>query len=231
MTKHLRVTWPDAALFRARGGAPLRILALSDEVEPAIESPEAPETLGPIDFILGAGDLGPEYLDRVAHAFNAPLLFVRGNHDTGINWRNVAPLLLPEPLPDGRLVTEADLPIVGFGGSPVYNEGPMQITASEMWIRVVGAWLRLWRERRPILVVTHAAPRGLGDAEDLPHRGFTAFRWLRDRLRPPLWLHGHTALVRRGLDERCVRHDGTLLYYCTGATIVELVPPDATVTA
>ena len=45
-----------------------------------------------------------------------------------------------------------------------------------------------------------------------------------DRLQPPLWLHGHTALVRRGLDARCLQHDRTLLYNCTGATLVELVP-------
>jgi hypothetical protein len=200
---------------------------VSDEVEPSIEAPTAPEVLGPVDFILGAGDLGPEYLDRIAHRFAAPLLFVRGNHDIGIGWRNTAPELLPEPLPDGRVVHEAQLPIVGFSGSPIYNHGPMQISGNEMWLRVFGAWWRARRQHRPLLIVTHAAPRGLGDADDLPHRGFTAFRWLRDRLRPPLWLHGHTALVRRGLDARCVRHEGTLFYNCTGATIVELVPPDS----
>lgn len=230
MTKRLQIAWPDAALFAARDGRPVRILALSDEVEPSIESPSAPDSLGPIDFIIGAGDLGPEYLDRVAHRFNAPLLFVRGNHDTGIAWRNVAPLLLPDPLPDGRLVTEAAIRIVGFSGSPVYNGGPMQFHPLEMWLRVLGAWVRL-RGRRPLLVVTHAAPRGLGDADDLPHRGFAAFRWLLERVNPPLWLHGHTALVRRGLDERCVRHEGTLLYNCTGATLIELLPPVAAAAA
>jgi hypothetical protein len=230
VTKHLQLAWPDPALFATRGGRPVRILALSDEVEPSIESPTAVESLGPVDFIVGAGDLGPEYLDRVAHRFNAPLLFVRGNHDAGIAWRNVAPLLLPEPLPDGRPVTEAEIRIVGFSGSPVYTGGPMQVHGLDMWLRVLPAWLRA-RGRRPLLVVTHAAPRGLGDADDLPHRGFTAFRWLLDRLKPPLWLHGHTALVRRGLDERCVRHEGTLLYNCTGATLIELLPPDGAAAA
>jgi Predicted phosphoesterases, related to the Icc protein len=93
-----------------------------------------------------------------------------------------------------------------------------------MWLRAIRGWLALWRHRRPLLVISHAPPRGLNDARDETHRGFVAFRWLIDRLRPPLWLHGHTALVRRGLDARCLQHDGTLLYNCTGATLVELVP-------
>jgi hypothetical protein len=68
----------------------------------------------------------------------------------------------------------------------------------------------------------------VNDGDDLAHRGFTAFRWLADRLGPPLWLHGHTALVRRGMDDRCARRNGTLFYNCTGATLIELKPPDPT---
>jgi hypothetical protein len=30
--------------------------------------------------------------------------------------------------------------------------------------------------------------------------------------------------VRRGIDGRCVRHDGTMLVNVTGATLVELAP-------
>jgi len=38
---------------------------------------------------------------------------------------------------------------------------------------------------------------------------------------------GHTALVRRGIDHRSVTSNGTLFYNCTGATLIELAPPDA----
>ena len=41
------------------------------------------EALGQIDAIVGCGDLEPEYLDFLADAFRAPLLYVRGNHDRG----------------------------------------------------------------------------------------------------------------------------------------------------
>jgi hypothetical protein len=51
---------------------------------------------------------------------------------------------------------------------------------------------RLVRGQAPILVVSHAPPRGVGDhAANRYHLGYAAYRWLLDRLRPPLWLHGH----------------------------------------
>ena len=53
-----------------------------------------------------------------------------------------------------------------------------------------------------------------------------AYRWLANRLRPPLWLHGHTALVRRGVDGRSVTHGPSLFVNVTGAMLVELTPPD-----
>ena len=72
--------------------------------------------------------------------------------------------------------------------------------------------------RRPLLVLTHAAPRGVNDAPDHAHRGFASFRWLLDRLAPPLWLHGHATLVQRGIEARTARRNGTLLVNVTGAT-------------
>jgi Icc-related predicted phosphoesterase len=77
-------------------------------------------------------------------------------------------------------------------------------------------------------VVTHAPPRDVNDDEDLAHRGFRAFRWLATRLSPPLWLHGHTALVRRGIDDRIATMNGTTFYNCTGSTLIDLMPPNTT---
>ena len=68
-----------------------------------------------------------------------------------------------------------------------------------MWWRVLASLASLG-SAGSLLVMTHAAPRGLNDAADHAHRGFAAFRWLAERVRPPLWLHGHTSLVRRGVD-------------------------------
>ena len=64
---------------------------------------------------------------------------------------------------------------------------------------------------------------GVGDAPDAYHVGFPAYRWLLDRLAPPVWLHGHTttASVKR-LVERSGR---TVVANATGALVIELVTP------
>lgn len=226
MTDRIRIRWPDAAAFAERDGRPLRILAVSDEPDPSLDSLATREGIGPVDFIIGAGDLQPEYLLFVTDAFDAPLHYVRGNHDVGAAWGHSERRHLPEPMRDGAPIRESGIRLVGFSGSPRYNERGMQVGSLGMWWNSFWGWLAA-RRARPLVVVTHAPPRDVNDDQDLAHRGFTAFRWLADRLAPPLWLHGHTALVRRGIDDRTARRDGTLFYNCTGATLIELVPPDS----
>ena len=52
--------------------------------------------------------------------------------------------------------------------------------------------LRRWRDGRPVnVVLTHAPPRGVGDRDDLPHRGFDCLGSLVARVRAQLLLHGH----------------------------------------
>lgn len=229
MTDRLRLAWPDPAPFRGRQGRPIRLLAVSDEVDPSLESVATRAGMEPLDLIVGCGDLEPPYLAFLADAFQVPLAYVRGNHDVGAAWSATERQILPEPMDDGRVREEAGLHLLAFSGAPeyaAYNRGQVeqQVSGVAMWRRVLGAWPGATR-RRPLLLVTHAAPRGLNDGPDGAHRGFTAFRWLRDRLAPPLWLHGHTSLVRRGIDGRTVHHDGTLLVNVTGATLVELTSP------
>ena len=60
MTRRLSVAWPDPRPFREREGRPIRILAASDEPDPALEHAGNREALGPIDLVVGAGDLSPE---------------------------------------------------------------------------------------------------------------------------------------------------------------------------
>jgi hypothetical protein len=231
MTSYLRLPWPDPELFAARQGRPLRVLALADEVDPALESAETRSQLLPVELILGCGDLSVDYLRYVTDMFNAPLLYVRGNHDVGGAWETgeATALHLPDPLPDGRPVREAGLTVIGFSGVPRHGGSGLQRGELFFWRCSLGAWLRmrmrrLGRRHRPLLVVTHTAPRGINDGPDRVHRGPAALRWLAGALHPPLWLHGHTTLVVRRMDARSVEHRGTLFYNCAGAVLVELTP-------
>jgi uncharacterized protein len=231
VTDVLRVSWPDAAPFVARAGSPIRMLAVSDEEDPALHSAASREAIGLIDFVIGAGDLEPDYLGFLADAFGAPLVYVRGNHDVGDSWSASQGQHLPDPLTDGRLHSEAGVRILPFSGAPRYAPHgrprvEQQVSELGMWRRVLRAWPGA-AAHQPMIALTHAAPRGLNDASDVAHRGFAAFRWLLDRVSPPLWLHGHTALVRRGIDARTVRRGDTLLVNVTGATLIELTAPSA----
>jgi hypothetical protein len=60
---------------------------------------------------------------------------------------------------------------------------------------------------------------------DAYHVGFGAYRWLLDRLQPPLWLHGHTTLA--SVSELVTRANQTSVVNVTGAVLLELSPPEA----
>jgi len=49
----------------------------------------------------------------------------------------------------------------------------------------------LWRRGGVDIIVTHAPPRFVQDAEDLCHRGFRSFRWLIGKYSPKYFIHGH----------------------------------------
>jgi hypothetical protein len=226
VTERLRVVWPDRSLFESPRRERYRILAVADEQDRSLDSRTTRDQVAPVDLIVGCGDLEPDYLGFLADAFGAPLRYVRGNHDLGQAWTLAAgdEHRVPEALPEGRIVDENGLRLLGFHGAPIYAPHRLGVSALGMWRRALAGWLRA-SGRRPVLVLTHAPPRGLNDAPDPAHRGFAALRWLAARLRPPLWLHGHTRLLSRDPKARSRRFGPTLLYNCTGAVVVDLVPP------
>ncbi|HWH23888.1 MAG TPA: metallophosphoesterase, partial [Candidatus Limnocylindria bacterium] len=61
-----------------------------------------------------------------------------------------------------------------------------------------------------------------GAPTDPYHTGFAAYRWLCRRLRPVIWLHGHTSTAARS--HRTDQLGPTTLVNVTGATLIELDP-------
>jgi len=184
----------------------MRILAVSDEECPALWDHYQPGRLQGYDLILSCGDLKADYLSFLVTMGRAPLLYVHGNHDGSYAARP------PEGCDciDGHLVVYRGLRILGLGGCLRYRpEAPFQYSEREMQRRIRRLRLALLKSGGVDLVVTHAPPRGLGDGEDLPHRGFQALRELLDRYQPAYLVHGHVHLRGWPLPERTIPYGET----------------------
>ena len=219
MIRKLALRLPGAAGKSLARDRPIRFLAVSDETDRAFDFESNREALRPLDAILGGGDLDPDYLCFLADAFRVPLLYVLGNHDRGANWNGRDPAL-PGRL-DGRVEHVAGITIAGLswpGGSERDRAARDDLGA---WRQVISLIFKSAIRRRPLIVLSHVPPRGLGDTpEDPYHRGFSAYRWLLRRLSPLAWLHGHTALA--GASGWRIDWRGTTLANVTGAVLIEI---------
>ncbi|MGW0039667.1 metallophosphoesterase family protein [Gordonia sp. NPDC003376] len=179
----------------------VNVLAVADEVVDSLTLGRGPA--GRPDLVLGAGDLPFDYLETLSTVFDAPCVFVPGNHDRDLSgyrrgrtgWTRAGmPATSPGPAgavnADGRTVSVAGLRISGLGGCPRYSDGPNQYTEPRQRMRSWGLRLRR-RTGHPHILLTHAPARGVGDADDRPHRGFACYHGLVDHLRPTLLIHGH----------------------------------------
>lgn len=174
----------------------MKILALSDKVVPFIYGERVDETYGDVDLAVGCGDLPARYLEYVLTVLNVPLVYVPGNHDKDdfkVQGGRSA---------DGRMVTVRGLRILGLGGSPRYKpRGRHQYTETEMRRRLLSVlpeilWRRLLGRRGFDILLAHAPPRGIHDAQDPAHVGFRTFLDLMRWARPWLMLHGHMHVIR-----------------------------------
>ncbi|MEO5884411.1 MAG: metallophosphoesterase [Candidatus Limnocylindrales bacterium] len=228
MVRRLTLTWPDARPFRARDGRPIRWLAVSDDPDPALGHAGNRTDLGPLDAIVGCGDLEPDYLGFLADAFAVPLCFVRGNHDHGGRWDETVARAAPRPLATGRLHRVTGLPVAALEW-PGLRHGDRRRHDPSAWADALGVAGRREVGRvagggGPLVVVSHAPPRGIGDrAVDRYHVGYAGYRWLVDRWHPPLWLHGHVPPA--SVDGWRVEHERTEVVNVTGAVLVEIRAP------
>jgi Icc-related predicted phosphoesterase len=170
----------------------MRILALSDKIVDFLYDSAIRERIGPVDVVVGCGDLPAYYLEYVVTQLNVPLLYVPGNHDP-----DVYDVQGCESI-DGRWVRVKGVRFAGLGGSLRYkSDGRHQYTEQEMFYRVVRLLLTVRMGRRGLdILVTHAPPLGVHDAPDRTHTGFAAFHTFIQRARPRLLLHGHTHVLR-----------------------------------
>jgi Icc-related predicted phosphoesterase len=190
----------------------MKILALSDFIEPLYCDLPQNDILSDVQLILSCGDLPPDYLANLSRAFGAPLYYVRGNHD--IRYQSSAPRNCHDI--HARVVFFGERTILGLEGSHWYNGKPLQYTEAQMRQLIRLLRPRLRRQRRLDVVIAHAPPRRIHDGEDPCHRGFQAYRRLIDSYQPRYFLHGHIHRRFENPDQRVTCIGRTLVINCSG---------------
>lgn len=183
----------------------MKILAVSDTEVSFIYSPVVKQRFADVDFVISCGDLPYFYLEYIISMLNRPLYYVNGNHKNQVEFGATGDRRSPwgAILLHRRFVrAPGGLLMAGMDGSIQYNFGPSQYSQIEMWqmvlLMVPGLLVNKARYGRYLdIFVSHAPPRHVQDREDLPHQGFSAFRWLLRVFQPTVHLHGHIHLYRQ----------------------------------
>jgi len=198
----------------------LRILTVSDRVEPVLSDREAPSRFPGVELILSCGDLPPEYLSFLRAIFGVPLYYVLGNHD--IRYESTRPLGCMDL--HAKLVRSQGIRLLGLEGSRWYNGGPQQYSDREMKRIIWGLRPKLWIGKGLDIILTHAPPRHIHDEEDQCHRGFRSFRWLVDKYSPRYFIHGHTHALFTDPSERITTLNRTKVINSYGYFIFDIEP-------
>ncbi|MEM9424709.1 MAG: metallophosphoesterase [Spirochaetota bacterium] len=193
----------------------MKVLCISDDVDPLIYSSGIQERFRHIDIILSAGDLYFNYYNYIVSMLNKPLYFVFGNHNLKQlhHYRKSIEYASPSPAYEhyrpagggtyvgGKVLylKKHKLIIGGLGGCRRYSNGPNQFTELQMFGKILTLiphmiWNRIIHGRYIDILITHAAPLGIGDRQDLCHKGFKVFLWFMKAFKPRYLLHGHIHL-------------------------------------
>jgi uncharacterized protein len=223
-----------AARKRGRNDC-MRILSVSDKIEPVLYGPYIKQRVGQVDLILACGDLPYYYLEFIVGLLDAPLFFVHGNHDAAVERSGTK-----NPNEHGtalewaanlhrRTVSYKGMLLAGLEGCRVYNPGmPYQYNESEVGRQAFSlSWLlrynRLRYGRYLDILVTHAPPYSIHDGRDVAHTGFYTYLAMLRRYRPALMVHGHYHIYNRSAEEAMdYDYDGVTIVNTYGYRIIEL---------
>ena len=196
----------------------LKILAVSDFVDKSLTQMIENKTLELPDLIISCGDLAPEYLSFLRDRLDRPLFYVKGNHD--IRYTHSNPVGCENI--NQKIVSFKSLNILGLEGSLWYSGGLNQYTDKEMKRIIFSMWFPIWRKGGIHMVITHAPPRHIHDAEDRCHMGFESFKKLINKRKPEYFIHGHIHKDFKSHDERVTNFNSTKVINTCGFTILEV---------
>ena len=200
----------------------MKILCVSDQIDPLVYSNAIKERFSDIEIVFCAGDLPMEYIDFIVSSLNVPTYFVFGNHNL-----KEFPLYHPREVDDTKnpynqnkfsmnygqgaiyagfkMITikkskkSKPLLIAGISGSIKYNSGLCQYTDFYMNLKLLKMipkliFNKIIYGRFLDIFLTHSPPRHLNDKEDPCHKGFSCFRWFLKKFKPKYMIHGHIHL-------------------------------------
>lgn len=195
----------------------MKILCISDEVDPLIYSVNLKERHKDVDLVISCGDLNLEYYEYIISSLNKDVLFVFGNHNlkylhlfqrqTGLETiekeqKRKSKWVFGGVCIEDNIVynTKTKLLIMGVGGCMKYNNGLHQFTETKMKLRLVRLIPKLLYNKARYgryldVFVTHAPARNVGDGVDQCHKGFECFNWFIKKFKPKYFLHGHVHLI------------------------------------
>ncbi len=195
----------------------LKVLAVTDEVDPRIYSTSLRDRMGDVDFVVSCGDLPATYLEYLTDSLHKDVYYVLGNHAEELT-REGQRGVPRHPMGcidlGFKVVRDQRTGIIfaGLPGSPRYLEhAPVQYTERQMTVRILRMlprliWNRIRHGRYLDILVSHAPPRDVGDREDPAHRGFSIMRQLIKWTRPAYQLHGHVHLYDRSQGNCAMLH-------------------------
>lgn len=222
----------------------MKILCISDQVDPIIYSSSLKERYSDVDVVLCAGDLPMEYIDFIVSSLNKPTYFIFGNHNLqeykyyheqdklelheqhSINHSHGAEYAGFKVLKSGNLL------IAGVSGSIRYNNGKNQYTDGEMkfeLIKMIPALIinKIRYGRYLDVFLTHASPKDIHDKPDPCHVGFKCFRWFMKKFKPKYLIHGHIHLYDIQ-DTRVSKYEDTIIINAYSHFVLDTeCPPEA----
>ena len=194
----------------------MKILLISDKEETYIWDFFDHERFANIDLVLSCGDLKAEYLSFIVTMIKAPLFYVPGNHNK--HYISNPPEGCESA--DGKLITYKGIRIVGLGGCMKYSNKEFQYSEEEMDKRINKLKRTIKKSKGFDILLTHAPAKGLGDGDDLAHRGYKCFVDMLDKYSPRYFFHGHQHLNYK-IQNRTRQYKDTTIVNAYGYRIIE----------
>lgn len=233
----------------------MKILIVSDQVDPFIYNYALKDLFDNVDCILCAGDLPMDYIDFIVSTLNKPTYFVFGNHNLNeykyyhpdaqkshnskygefhscgaiyAGFKTICSKELKWAHPARK--KESPLLIAGVSGSRNYNHGLCQFTEFQMKMSLLKFVPRLIYNKLKYgryldIFLTHATPRHVHDHEDPCHKGFKCFNKFVKKYKPIYMVHGHIHLYDQS-EPRISVYENTIVVNAYGHYVIDLPVTD-----